>query len=131
MKGRNIKLLDETFFDQLHNTLDNRMKELSKMGCIKPHNQTHVITLEEEEMLWQAGILGSSAPKQLIETLLCMFGFHFALYLEYTEDSSKNNPGGIDHKKFGKKVMQAYKNKVLPQRYTVKLYKQYFFSASN
>ena len=46
------------------------------MGCIKPHNEVHVIMLEEEEMLWQAGILGSLAPKQLVETSQYMFGLH-------------------------------------------------------
>ena len=90
---------------------------------MNPHNKARVITVKEEEMLWQAGILGSATPKTLVETLLYLFGLHFALhtgnehrslgyipnlqlkvklnpecdlrYLEYTEDCSKNNQGAL------------------------------------
>ena len=78
MNGRVFKLLEEKFAC-VHNTLDNRMKQLTKMGCVKPRNKARIITLEEEEMLWQSGVLGSDSPKQLIETLLYLFGLHFAL----------------------------------------------------
>ena len=47
------------------------MKELSEMGCINPG----LI----EELLWRSGILGSAAPKQSVESLLYLFGLHFAL----------------------------------------------------
>ena len=79
MNGCTIKLLDEQFFSQLPNTLDNRIKELSRMGCVKPCIQARVITLEEEELVWQSDVLGSSGPKQFVETLLYLFGLHFAL----------------------------------------------------
>ena len=49
-------------------------------------------------------------------------------YLEYSEDSSKNNTGGIDHRKFVKKVVRAYENKVMPKHCIVKLYTQYIAS---
>ena len=108
------------------------------MGCVKPRIKAKIIMLEEEKMLWNAGILGSQVPKQLVEMLLYLFGLHFALrtgsehrslragpdsqlqikvdnecglcYLKYTEDSSKNNPGGI---KYDKKIVCAYKNKTM------------------
>ena len=155
MNGKKIKLQDDTFFDQICYTLDNKMKQLSWMGCMKPHNKARIIMIEEE-LLWRSGILGSMAPKQLVETLLYMFGVHCALwagvehralcagensqlkvktdpecglrYLEYSEDSSKNNPGGIDHRKFDKKVVRAYENKVMPKCCIVKLYTQYMAS---
>ena len=79
MYGKVVKILDKKDFGVIHNTLDNRMKELSKMGCVKPCHQARVIVLDEEEMLWKAGILGQNALKQLIETLLYFFGLHFAL----------------------------------------------------
>ena len=77
--GRSVKLLDDGNFLSLRNTLDNRIKELSKLGCVKPGNKARIITMEEEEMLWQMGILGSSSLKTPIETLLYMFSLHFAL----------------------------------------------------
>ena len=45
-----VKLLDDTYFSQLHNILDNSMKELSRMGCIKPCIQARVIMLEDKEL---------------------------------------------------------------------------------
>ena len=112
--------------------------------------------LEEEKMLWNAGILGSQVPKQLVEMLLYLFGLHFALrtgpehrslragpnsqlqikvdnecglcYLKYTEDSSKNNPGGI---KYDKKVVCAYKNKTMLECSVFKLYTEYVLHRPN
>ena len=94
-------------------------------------------------MLWQAGILDSATPKTFVETLLYLFGLLFTLhagneqrslrygpnsqlkvkldlecdlhYLEYTEDSSKNNQGGIDHIRYDKKAVRAYENRVKPE----------------
>ena len=34
MKGTHVKLLDEVYCNQIHNTSDNRMKELSRLGCV-------------------------------------------------------------------------------------------------
>ena len=58
MPGRVIKLLDEGNFLKLRNTLDNRMKELSSLGIVKPRSKARVITLEEN-MLWQCGMCQS------------------------------------------------------------------------
>ena len=64
MHGKVVKLLDEGNFLKFHKTPDNRMKELSALGIVKPHSTARVITLEEENLLWQCGMLGSSTPKQ-------------------------------------------------------------------
>ena len=45
-------------------------------GAAQP---TQEITEEEEELLWEKGILGSSTPQQLIKTLFYLIGVHFAL----------------------------------------------------
>ena len=152
MKGRNVKILDEHHFYVIRNTLDNRMKELTRLGCIKPHKKARIITIEEENLLWQMGILGNHNPKVLIESLF-VFGIHFVLhagmehhafrfgdrsqlklhiedsgtlrYLEYTEDCSKHNPGGIGHMKLAKKVVRAYENTTDLTRCIVKFYEQY------
>ena len=36
MYGKMCRLLDPIDFVQIRNTLDNRMKELCKIGCVKP-----------------------------------------------------------------------------------------------
>ena len=46
MNGKIHTLLDPGHFMQLCNTLDNRMKELCKLGCVNSCLQTRVITYE-------------------------------------------------------------------------------------
>ena len=76
-------------------------------------------------MLWEKGFLGDSNPKSLLDTMLYLCGVHFALRngekhrslrlsqfeliqpkdgsttgsLIYTENYSKNNQGGLLHRK--------------------------------
>ena len=45
-------------------------------------------------------------------------------YLEYHENTSKNNPGGLRHRKIETKVVTHYQN-TNPQRYFIRLYKLY------
>ena len=52
---------DEVFFD-LKNTLDNRMKQLSREGKIAPRIKAVPISVQEEEDLWNNGILGDDNP---------------------------------------------------------------------
>ena len=122
MNGKVRKLLNQFNFGQIRNMLDNRMKKLCKMGIVKSCRQACIITQQEEELMWNMGILGGNAPKQLVKTLLYLFGLHFALcagvehkalhvgelsqlqvqtdntcglnYLQYTQDFAKNNRGG-------------------------------------
>ena len=143
MHGQHFKLLDEEDCMIIRNTLDNHMKELAELGCVKPRNKA-CITVEEEMLPWQHGILGNSNPKQLVEMLLYLFGIHFALcagaehpslrvgpnsqlkvkvdssstlrYLEYREDWSKNNQGGIGDIQKQRKVVRAYKNTKGPNK---------------
>ena len=76
-----------------------------------------------EERLWDLGLLGDHTPQLLLDTLFYYTGLYFALrggeehrrlrhdpaqiklfepvtgdsYLEYTEDISKTNQGGLIH----------------------------------
>ena len=69
---------DEMFFD-LKNTLDNRMKDLSKQGKVAPRIKAEPISVSEEEMLWNKKISGDDTPEKLVDTLLYLNGVHFAL----------------------------------------------------
>ena len=79
------------------------------------------------------GVLGDTTPQKLVDTILYMFGVHFALragtehrnlrhinsqiflhkdsngakYLCYTEDVSKNCQGGLKHRKINTKMCQG------------------------
>ena len=101
------------------------MKRLQSLGIGTKKHQAEPLTEEEEEQLWSTGQLGDHSPQALLDTMLFMHGIYFALrsgqehrnlrfqpaqvelmdrpgqraYLRYTEDISKNNPGGLKEKK--------------------------------
>lgn len=153
MYGHEWKLLDDLEFIKVKNTLDNRMKELANLGFVAPRIQAEEIGIDKEDYLWKQGVLGESTPRQLVNTLLYMIGIHFALragaehrnlrlgvnsqfayhyddqvgkrYLQYTEDSSKNNQGGINQRKVKRKCVRAYENTANPQRCLVRLFNKY------
>ena len=109
------------------------MKELSRDGLVHPHSQAAVITIEQEKSMWEKNILGSSNPKQLVDTLPKMFGVHFTLragvkhrslrvgmnsqisvqqdstlrYLLYNEDVGKTRQGGLQHRIIVPKMVRA------------------------
>lgn len=153
MAGRMIKFFDDVDFQEVVYVLDNQMKYLASQGYTAPREKAQTIEVDDEEKMWQEGVLGDSNPKQLVDTLLYSFGVHFALravkehkslrvgarsqfairydrevnceYLEYTEDSSKNNQGGLKHRRVQKKVSRAYPNKIHPERCVLRLYRKY------
>lgn len=151
--GCYLKFLDDPYFVSLRNGLDNRMKFLASQGYYCCRQKAEAIDAEDEMDMWEKGILGDSNPQQLLETVLYMLGVHFALragkehralrlgdrsqfmvrfdkganlfYLEYTEDTSKNNQGGLKHRKIQNKVARAYENRESPEKCVVKLYRKY------
>jgi hypothetical protein len=46
-------------------------------------------------------------------------------YLEYHEDVSKTNRGGIQHRKIQPKITRAYENIAKPERCPVNIYEKY------
>lgn len=102
-----------------------------------------------EEKLWTMGILGDSDPATLVNTMVYVFGLHFALrgrdehrrlrrsqltvrvaadgrrYIEYHEDVSKSRSGGLKTFNRPVKVTQAYELTECPQRCPVRLYELY------
>jgi hypothetical protein len=102
--------------------------------------------------MWQKGILATDWPKRLPDTLLYSTGLNFALraaqehrnlrvgehsqliiktssnnvrYLEYKEDVSKCNSGGLDHRKVEPKITRTYENLAQPERCVVKMFEKY------
>ena len=141
---------DEQFFD-LKNTLDNRMKALTKQGKVAKSEKAVPITFDEQEKLWEESILGDKTPVQLVDTLVYLLGIHFALlvteehknlcvdcqfsvkfdesvglkYIYYQEMSSKCNQGGISNHGNPPKTGHAYENVVNSDRCLVRLYEKY------
>ena len=102
-------------------TLDSEMKCLSSTDQYIHKRQAELITVEDESLLWELGLLGTTSPTVLLHTLVYMVGLYFALrsgsehrrlrytpaqiqliekphshpYLIYQENISKTNQGGL------------------------------------
>lgn len=135
--GFSWKLLDDEAFKDLKFTLDNLMKVRCRSGLGNSVRQAQVITFEEEDRMWQNGVLGVDTPEKLVRTLVYLLGLSCALragkehrvlraldrnsqfclrydddgyrYLLYREDlCTKTNRGGIRHKKYTAKTVNVY-----------------------
>ncbi len=73
--GKEYKFFEDPKFTPIHNTLDNHMKELSAQGIVTGKKQAQLITLEEEEKLWNMNILGDDCPETLDLFAWYAFGF--------------------------------------------------------
>ena len=103
-------------FRQLHHALDVQFHKLHSDGIGRQVNHTEVISVEEEQKLWESGVLGVSNPLSLqnavfytIGKMLCLRGGveHRALKLSqlqrrtqpdhyiYSENVSKNRNGSF------------------------------------
>ena len=151
-KKRIVRLFNDDKFSFLRDALDAMMKESGSDGLELTKKQGEIITLDEEEQLWSKGVLGDSSPQQLLDTLIYLFGIHFALrdgsehrrlrlensqivkgkdkrtgleYLEYREDISKTNAGGLKDRKIRGKITRAYENRADKKRCIVRRYDKY------
>lgn len=137
-------------FAQLRQTLDAEMKRLKKAGAGSCRRQAKPLTAEEE-LLWQIGILGDHTPQALLNTVFYFNGICFALrsgekhhrlrfnhsqievirkpgeraFLRYTEDSSKNNQGGLKDRKNKVKQVVHHENIESPGRCPVRILERY------
>ena len=135
--GLGWKLISDDMFSNVKFTLDNIMKMRYEAGVGQKVRQAQIIGIEEEEILWNLGLLGTSSPEVLLNTLVYMIGLHCALragkehrvlrslpfnsqfkyiyepsgemYVRFTEDGGmKTNKGGLKHRKFEPKVVDIY-----------------------
>ena len=123
------------------------MKQLQSKGLGSTKRQAEVLTEDDEEKLWREGLLGDSTPQQLLDTIIFYDGLYFALrsgrehrqlrqhpcqiqivesqgersHLKYTENMSKNRPGGIKGRKMKPKVVIHHSNSDNPERCLVRL----------
>ena len=59
--------------------LDAKMKRLQSAGVGSKKKQAEVLTEEDEELLWQKGLLGDATPQTLVDTMVYKNGVYFAL----------------------------------------------------
>ena len=146
-----IKLFDNPSLHDFRTTLDGEMKRLNGTGNYLNKKQAQPITQEQENRLWELGLLGDHNAQVLINTIVYQVGYFFALrsgnehrrlrhhpsqiqlyeppgdraYLVYREDVSKTNQGGLANKKKKPKEVYQYANEEDPSRCFVRLYKLY------
>ena len=146
----NVDIFKDPEFASFRRTLDAEMKRLKGTPGIRSvPKQAEPISAAEEEILWCKGLLGNHSPQCLVDTMVFMAGMYFALrsgeehrqlrmssieliekpgavpYLVYKESASKNNPGGLKHRKVTTKQVTHFANTECPLRCFVQLYKQY------
>ena len=150
-KSQRLTLFQDAPFVEFRMSLDAEMKCLQWCGLGSKRKKAEPITSEEEKNLWQRGILGSSSPQSLVDTMLYMNGFYFALtsggehrqlrfhqsqiqlierpgersYLQYTGNVSRNRQGGLKNRKMKPKVVLHYANDQNPNRCFIHLFKLY------
>ena len=138
-------------FQDFCNSLDVEMKRLQSAGLGSKRKQAEPLTTVEEEELWNKKVLEDHNPQTLLNTVIVMVGLYFALcsgdkhrqlrhspcqiqlieklgerpYLIYTEDTSKNNPGGLKGQKYRPKVVPHYSNLENPSWYFVCIFEKY------
>ena len=139
-----IKLFDNLSLHGFRSTLDGEMKRLNGL-------KAQPITQEQENRLWELGLLGDHNAQVLLNTIVYQVGYFFALrsgnehrrvrhspsqiqvyeppgdraYLVYGEDISKTNQGGLASKKKKPKEVYQYANEQDPRRCFLRLYKLY------
>ena len=144
-----LDIFKDQGFSEFRRTLDAEMKRLRSLGLGTTVKQAEPITNEEEDRLWSQRKLGSGTPQSLLDTMVFMCGLYFALrsgkehrnlsvdqiklvepedgvqHLVYTENVSKNNPGGLHNRKLKPKVVIHHANLDNPSRCFVTFYKAY------
>ena len=145
-----VNFFQDTSFAGFRKTLDGEMKRLHSHGLGVAMKQAEPLTVDEENQLWEQGLLGDRTPQTLLDTMLFLCGMSFALrsgqehrslqvtqfqlvepvdgtrpYLVYSENCSKNNTGGLSDRKVKPKRVMHHANKANPERCLVQLYKKY------
>ena len=129
-----ISFFNNPELDDFKKILDGEMKRLRSLGLGVKKKQAEPITTEEENKLWEQGVLGNSSPQVLLDTMVFLCEMYFALrsaqehrslqcsqielfepqqsppYLVYNENYSKNNTGGIAQRKIKPKTVTHHAN---------------------
>ena len=118
-----VNVFTDARFISFRETLDSEMKRLKGTGKYQ-RKKAAVIGVDDEDILWEKGLLGDHNPKVLLDTMVYYIGLYFAIrggehrklrhypsqlrlikpergspYLVFTEDVSKSNQGGLLHRK--------------------------------
>lgn len=145
-----LNLFTEPTFKHFQDCLDAEMKRLTRIGVGSNVKEAQPFSNEDENKLWDLGLLGDDSGKVLVDTMVFLIGKNFALRsgkehrglrfsqftlveandkepekLIYTSFGEKNNPGGLKHRALRQKKIEHYASETRPERCLVNLYKKY------
>ena len=145
-----INVLEDSQFKLFQDSLDAQMKRLISVGVGVNIKQAEPFTRDEEEILWEKGVLGGHSPQTLLDTMLFLLGKFFALRggkehrslkfkqftlisgengkedkLCYNSFGEKNCQGGLKDRKYRPKKIEHHGNSDKPSRCVVHLFKKY------
>ena len=146
-----LDIYTDALFANFCSTLDVEMKRLQQQGLGSKEKKAEPLTDEDEDILWSKGILGDHTPQASLSTMVSCNGIYFALrsgkehrelsfcccqievvqkegqrpYLLYTEDQTKNHPGGLVGQKNPPKVVKHHSHIENQSRYFVRLFTLY------
>jgi hypothetical protein len=148
---RSISFFTSDIYKDARDVLDAEMRLSAQAGKVQPTKRAKQITIDDEDKLWNTGLLGSGSPKQLQQTIIFLMGIHLGLRastehkqltfgnnsqlrletkdeqetLVYTETVSKNKNFGLKQSRMEPKVVRILPNTARPERCLVSLYKKY------
>ena len=74
-----VNFFTQPEFDTFRRVIDSEMKRLKSTGKGVIVKRAESIDIKEEEILWSNRILGDSSPQSLLDTMVYMCGYYFAL----------------------------------------------------
>ena len=79
INGKRVFFFNDDQFGTLKTCLDNTMKSVTKQGVGLVKKQAQVISKEQENSLWEQGLLGTESPQILLQTVFWVIGVNFGL----------------------------------------------------
>ena len=72
-RAPNILASDNPAFKELHYTMDSLYKQLGSDGVGSEKNSAQPFTKEDENILWEQGVLGAQSPASLLRAVFFFF----------------------------------------------------------
>ena len=79
-EGFSWRLISDELFKDVRFTLDNTMKECTQASLENNVRQAEVLSLSDEDILWNLGLLGTYCPEVLLTTVMFTIGLSCSLH---------------------------------------------------